>query len=382
MDPKFRILLASETYPPDVNGAAVFVERLATMLSKNGHEILVVAPSPTYEDMLETPAPHLKVQRVKSVPLKPIHPYFRITWKGGLTPKIRKVITDFKPDLMHIHNHFLLGRTCLKIAKQKGIPVIGTNHFMPDNLLEYFPKVSRGTVSNYMWKDLIKTYNQLDYVTAPTKVALNMIKELGLDLPSKVISNGIDLEEFKKSYTKKDKPTFLFVGRLEQDKNIDLILKALDANRDIIHTQTIIVGMGKDEIALQKLAQELNLGDTVTFTGHVTDDELTQLYNRADVYIGSGSAELQGLAVRQAMAHGLPILAANAVALPELVENGLNGYLFELDYLDLAAKMKLILKDLSKLKTMGKNSLKIIKGHSKEHTLKSFVALYASLISK
>ena len=391
MPNKYKIILASETYPPDVNGAAIAVERLATMLSERESDILVIAPSTTRKEQWEQVNEHLRVYRIASVSLKPIHPYFRAVWKGGLHTKITKVVADFQPDIMHIHNHFLLGRTCVKVARKASVPIVGTNHFMPDNVTEYFPKILEKPVEHYMWKDFIRIYNQLDYVTAPTLVALKMIKDLGLNRPSRVISNGIDLKEFTKVPIKKstyeafnlrpDVPIFLFVGRLEQDKNIDVVLRAIALNKRNMNIQMVIAGKGKDGSAFQKLAKELHLEDRVFFVGKVSDEDLKQLYAIATVYVGSGTAELQGLAVMEAMANGLPVLAANAVALPELVYNGENGYLFEINPEDLAEKMQQILKDPVKLKAMGEKSLEHIARHDKENTASAFMELYERLMS-
>ena len=390
MQSKYRIILASETYPPDVNGAAIFVKRLATMLAENGHEVMVIVPGTTNKDKLEKVKPNLREFRVKTISIKPIHPHFRAVWKAGLTKKIEKAVLDFKPDIIHIHNHIMIGRTCLKVAKKHHIPIMGTNHFMPDNLIEYFPGFLSKTASHYMWMDFITVYNRLAYVTAPTHVALKMIKDLGLKAPSEVISNGIDLSHFKKIKTDKkiytkfgltpETPIFLFVGRLEKDKNIDIVLRALALNKKKMDVQMIVVGEGRDANAFRRLADKLKLSDRVIFTGKVSDAVLEQLYSVANVYIGSGSAELQGLAVMEAMANGLPVLAANAVALPELVKDGKNGYLFELDPPDLARKMVRIMKDGKKLKAMAAQSLKLIKYHSKEKTRESFEKLYGKLI--
>jgi 1,2-diacylglycerol 3-alpha-glucosyltransferase len=103
------------------------------------------------------------------------------------------------------------------------------------------------------------------------------------------------------------------------------------------------VGKGRDEAEFKALARKLKLDGTVIFTGAVPDEDVRLLYNVADVYIGAGSAELQGIAVMEAMASGLPILAANAVALPELVSDGENGFLFSLNEDDLEEKMLKIL---------------------------------------
>ena len=122
----------------------------------------------------------------------------------------------------------------------------------------------------------------------------------------------------------------------------------------------MIVGKGNDELKFKKIAKDLDLGDKAIFTGRVSDEDLGSLYSIATIYIGSGTAELQGLAVMEAMAAGLPVLAVNAVALPELVENDFNGYLFELDESDLSKKMLKILSNKN-ITEMGKMSLKKFK---------------------
>lgn len=383
--------MASETYPPDTNGAAIFVGRLANDLAQAGHEIMVVAPSTKFKDEIQKGNNNLTIFRIRSISLKPIHPYFRAIFRINLTEKINAIVDDFTPDIIHIHNHFLIGRACLSIAKKEDIPIIGTNHFMPDNLTEYFPKATEKKISDYMWKDFLKVYNQLDYVTAPSQSAVKMIRDLGLTVPAEVISNGIDLSKFspqkvdnniyKKYNIGRDIPTFLFVGRLEKDKNIDLILEALAIILKKQRIQTIIASKGKDENKLKRLAAQLNLQGRAIFTGRVPGDDLQQFYGLADVYIGSGTAELQGLAVMEAMASGLPVLAVNAVALPELVRDGVNGYLFAADKNDLADKMVKILSDKSKLKSMAAQSLCLIQAHDKKNTIKQFVCLYQKIIS-
>jgi glycosyltransferase involved in cell wall biosynthesis len=392
MERKLKILVASETYPPDLNGCARFGERLAQMLAEKGHDVLVIGPSPIFKDTWEEVNENLKVYRLASIPLKPFHPYFRGVWPWRLRAKIKKAIEEFQPDLVHIQNHFTVGRTVFRIAKFKNLPVVGTNHFMPENLTEYFPKFLEPLVCKHMWKDFLKIYGQLDYVTAPTCAALKMMKDMGLSVPSQVISNGLDLNGFQAVAVKPDLharfglkaelPIFLFVGRLERDKNIDLILKAMALLGEKAHFQILLVGKGRDAKVFEKLAQKLGLGKKVIFTGAVADEDLKQFYSAAQVYIGSGSAELQGLAVMEAMAHGLPVLAANAVALPELVENGKNGYLFELNSESLAERIVLISKDPEELKAMGKESLKRIQAHDKELTAQAFLKLYRELIPK
>ncbi len=385
-----NILLVSETYPPDTNGAAIAVERLAKGFAQKGHNVFVIGPSARFKDETET-SKNLKIFRIQTIPLKPIHPYFRAILKPGLKNMLSKIIDEVKPDIIHINNHMLLGRTAFAIAKQNGIPVIGTNHFMPENLLEYFPKSFEKPLTKLMWNDFLRVFDKLDFVTSPSNIAVKMIVDLGLKSPTKVISNGLDLKSFIKykvdsKIYKKYKinpkiPVFLFVGRLELDKNVDVILRALNIFLRENDAQLLVVGKGKDEAKFMKVAKELNLNKKAIFTGRVSDTDLRKIYSLATVYIGSGTAELQGLAVMEAMASGLPILAVNAVALPELVEDNVNGYLFELNETDLSKKMLKILKNKN-LKKMGEESLRKIQAHDKNKVISTFEKLYLEIIKK
>ena len=386
---KLKILIANETYPPDINGAAKFSSQLAVSLADKGHQVAVIAPSVTVKDEIEIKN-NLKIFRMRSISIKKIHPYFRVIIPLDINKKVEKIIKDFKPDIIHIQNHFILGRACLKSVKKNNIPIIGTNHFMPDNLLEYLPAIVAKKANDIMWKDFVKIYNQLDYVTSPSLAAKALIKKIGLKNNIAVISNGVNLNKFKPTKVKtedfvkfnldKNIPIFIFVGRLEKDKNVDLIIEATKLVLKKRKIQVAIVGKGKDENEFRRIAQDLKLEKNIIFANEVNDNDLRKLLNLADVYIGSGSAELQGIAVMEAMAMSLPILALNAVALPELVKSGVNGFLFELNKYDLADKMLKIISDQSKLENMGKQSRLLIEKHDQKHIIEKFEKLYQKII--
>ncbi|HCW32373.1 TPA: hypothetical protein DGH83_02650 [Candidatus Peregrinibacteria bacterium] len=382
-----KILIVSETYPPDLNGAAIFTQRLAEGLARRGHQVRVLGPSNDFTDKQKIENYGVGIYRFKSIGIKPIHPYFRVIYRPGINRKIKNYIEDFKPDIIHIQNHFILGRAALNAAQELDIPIIGTNHFMPENLIQYLPGLLIGRISQLMWEDFLRVYNKLAYVTAPSNAAIKIVKNLGLTVPIQVISNGIDLAKFKKrvvpsSFSHQYKidfrlPLFLFVGRLEKDKNIELLLMAI---KQVLKTQKvrmILVGCGKNELEFKALSKELGLEEYVTFAGRVSDEDLLNFYSIANVYMATGVAELQGLAVMEAMASELPILAINAVALPELVRNEVNGFLFEPNEHDFAQKMiRMLSLKPGALKQMGENSLKIIKKHDAGKTYVAFEKLY------
>ncbi len=393
MEKKMRILLANETYSPWLNGCATFTQRLAQNLAKKGHIVGVIAPAVKFDDHYEIDDCGVTIFRLRSLPTpKMIHPNFRVITKPDINPAVKKIVGDFNPDIIHIQNHFSVGKACVKAAKKAGIPIVGTNHFMPENLTQFVPGFIGDTMMKVMWKDFLKVYNKLDYVTAPSKAAVQMLYNVGYKKEAAVISNGIEFDKFKKrpvsekllkKYNlKKDVATFISVGRIEKDKNLDLVLEAFAKFLKKEKGQLILVGNGKFEREFKRLARLLKIKNEVVFTGKISDEELWEIYSLADVYIGAGTAELQGIAVMEGMASGLPVLAVNAVALPELVEHGVNGYLFELEVKDLTEKMLKIVEDREKLKEMAAHSLKIISRHDKNVTIKQFEELYEKVIAE
>jgi len=392
MQKKLKILIASETYPPDMNGAAIFTQRLGRELSKRGHKVLTIAPNYRFKDEVEKDESGLNIFRVKSFAVKPIHPYFRVIDIVGLRGKMKKKIKEFNPDIIHIQNHFLLGNTTLKIAKYHNIPVIGTNHFMPENLLQYLPSLIHKEAKKIMWRHFKSVYKKLDFITSPSFAAIKMVKDMGLTNPMIVISNGVNLHKFKRRGKDKklmskynidgSEPLLLFVGRMEYDKNIDLLLRAVKIALKKVKFKVLLVGRGKNDKDLIDMRNELGLQEYVIFTGRIDEDELERIYSLADIYLATGTAELQGIAVMEAMTTGLPVLAINAVALPELVSNNVNGYLFEKDEKDLAQKIITILQNRNLWLQMAQKSLEIIEKHDINKIIPQFEELYYKVISE
>lgn len=169
---------------------------------------------------------------------------------------------------------------------------------------------------------------------------------------------------------------FLFVGRIEKEKRIDILLHSLKKlNRDDV--QLAVTGGGTKLNELKELASELNLNSQVRFTGFVPHEDLFRLLNSADIFVMPSEAELLSIASLEAMACGLPVLLANAVALPELVTQGVNGYLFKPGNVeDIARHMELLADHPEQWEDMGKASLKKAQYHSLENAVQQYEMLY------
>ncbi len=389
-----KILIAADTYYPHVNGASYFAQRLAFYLKKQGHEVLAIAPSDTL-DFKMGQHDGVDIFGVRSLPVF-FYKGFRFSPPVMIRKRIEDKIREFNPDVVHVQSHFFVCRTVAAAARKLGIPVMGTNHFMPENLVHYlhFPKKPEQWVKNWAWRGFRKVFDQLDYVTTPTQTAADLLIKTGFDKPVLAISCGIDLERFKpesvekidevrRLYKLQNKPTFLYVGRLDKEKNVDYVLKAMALAKGKADFQYVIVGKGTETEPLKELTKQLGLESSVVFTGFVPDDKLPDLYQASDIFVIAGIAELQSIVTMEAMASGLPILAVNAMALPELCLDSENGYRFEMGNEDaLSEKMIGLATDSELRKKMSEKSLQIIQKHDIRKTIPQFEALYKTMMKK
>ena len=365
-----KILIASDTYPPDVNGAAYFSYGLATLLAKRGHEASVICPSRGVRTQTSVQK-CVRVLGVHSLPLL-LYPEFRFSPPFLVKRSIKNFIDASRPDVVHIQNHFLLSNVVFRVAREFGIPVMGTNHMVPENVAHHLhlPPGADEKVRIYLWNRFVKIYKQLYFVTAPTATAAKHSQRPGLGKKVIPISCGIDLQRFspnnsgsnlKQKYGIPNRLTLLCVGRLDKEKQIHVILRAMPGIVQQVDAQLLVAGPGKLRRHLEGLVGSLALMDRVTFLGYLPDEDVPQLYRVADLFVIASIAELQSIVTMEAMASGLPVIAANVMALPELVHHGENGFLFPAgDWQALALGAVTILSNDPLRRQMAKKSLEII----------------------
>ena len=379
-----RILFVSDTYYPHLNGVYYFVCRVAPLLQEKGHQVAVVAPSETIHSSLKE-IDHIDVYGMPSLPVL-YYPNVRIPIPFFLESRIRHLLIHFKPDIIHIQDHFSISRAVVKVNKKLGIPIIGTNHFMAENLTAFVHSEKwKKRLSTIIWSRFSSVFNQLLLVTTPTETAARLIRPK-LHVEVIPISSGIDLDNFnpygntrevREKYAIPDKPILLFVGRLDPEKKIEELLYAVALSVKKIDFYFVIIGRGIKKAALEQLARELGISDRVIFTGFVPDADLPYFYKLSRSFIIASIAELLSLATLQAMASGLPIIAVNAGALGELVHDKINGYLFRAG--DTDAIVEYICDIISHddvYRKMSEMSLEYIHQHDIHKTVESFETIY------
>lgn len=387
-----KILMAAETFPPDVNGAAIATERLAIGLAELGHSVSIITSSQSLKSSSVTNGP-LNIYRVPSVLINKAQG-FRVSPRPLHSRIFKQIINELKPDIIHVNNPGLITQTAIKYAKKFRIPVIGSAHFMAENLAHYFhlPRGIEKIVSAGVWKLYANIYNKLDLIIAPTPATEDLLRKAGVKNKIVVLSNGIDLSKFnlindadylrKRLNLTKD-PVILFVGRLEKEKQIDVLFKAAALIKEKVDFQIIIVGKGTEEKFLKDLANDLGIKSRITIVGYLPKEDLPYIYKTADVFVIPSIAELQSLVTMEAMASGLPVIGANAVALPHLIKDGKNGFLFEpTDDKELSDKLQMLLESSELREKMGKESLEIIRNHDINKIVKQAENIFLEAIKK
>ncbi|GAA1761402.1 hypothetical protein GCM10009712_07510 [Pseudarthrobacter sulfonivorans] len=377
------ILIAADTYPPHVNGAAQFSYRLAKGMTGRGHNVNVLACRADNGASFTEFRSEATVHRLRSHGVF-THEYFRICFPWEIKKEISLLFDRVKPDVVHIQSHYMIGEHVLYEAVKRGVRIVATNHFMPENLNPFlpFPQWFKDIIGKISWKDMGKVMGQADVVTTPTPLAAKAMHQHAFLRKVLPLSNGIDSAAYElqpgEVIEPHANPTVVFVGRLAEEKHVDVLINAVSKTPAELNVHLEIVGGGEVRPALEAQAKRLGLEDRVRFLGLASDEDLRETYIKADLFCMPGTAELQSLVTLEAMSASTPVLLADAMALPHLVRDGENGYLFiPNDSDDLAKKITRILElSVEERAAMGQASRRLVEQHSIEGTLQTFEDLY------
>lgn len=374
--------MGGDTFPPDVNGAASFSVRLASGIASRGHDVHIIAQSHgqkqgAYRE--EHLGQMLTVHRLNSFRW-PLHDWLRAVYPWRIHRNARRVIDEVRPDVSHMQSHMLVGRGITTESAKRGIRVVATNHFMPENLIEHtpFPKFTWPLITWLAWKDCTRLYRKASALTTPTKRAAEYLQSRTGLKHVHAISCGIRMGDYSPDFEVKTDNRIVFVGRITGEKMLPDLVEAVARIPKELHAQLDLVGEGDIRKALEQQAQRLGIADQVHFPGRVSDDELRQILSQATVFAMPSTAELQSIATMEAMASGLPVVAADAMALPHLVKDGENGFLFPpRDVAALADRLERVLRmPQHEREIMQHASLRLLEPHDIDTTITIFERLY------
>jgi len=332
-----RIAYLTQPYPPMISGAAIVAEKLASGMAERGHDVLVIAASDR-EYPYTIQQNNLTILRLNSIhnPLRVKQRFLLFSYFA-----IPKVLKKFQPDVIHIHEAFVAW-TSIPYARRNHIPLISMVHQIPTGSVSSMPNLLglRSSAESVIWMYERWLMRQCQTVVAPSQTTSKLLTSMtGMEVIT--ISNGIDLQTFhpplphdnvsamrNKWHLPADVPLFLYIGRLDPEKHVD---RLLDACASVVQGTTVhlfIVGDGREKEALIEQSRNLGIAERVHFVGFVSPkDGLPEIYRMANVFITASKMETQGIVLLEAAASGLPIVAVNATSIPEIVHDGINGFL-------------------------------------------------------
>jgi glycosyltransferase involved in cell wall biosynthesis len=327
---------------PELGGIQDSIATTSRALSKRGYRVDIYAPAYGRSDYRRIGAPMrerdlgdtVRVRRRPSLPFPSSTRQSRAALPSPIAPAV--LAGGARPDIIHVHSFFGIGLEALLNGLCLKIPVIGTNHTTVAGFGAHIPFSVDHASAYVTW-----FYNRCAYVTAPSR---SVFEELGLAKlyrPHGVVSNPIDTGLFTPLRgDERDSlrrlfglygPTITFAGRLGPEKNIEVLLRAVAALRDEgVITELVIAGHGSHEPILHSLAEKLGIVAQVRFLGTLAQKNLAQLLKISDVFVIMSTSETQSMVLLQAMASGVPVVAAATRALPEFVDAS-NGILVEPD---------------------------------------------------
>jgi 1,2-diacylglycerol 3-alpha-glucosyltransferase len=375
-----RIIEATDFYFPWIAGPSQVVADLTNGLLNRGHEVVIAAPSPTGRPYSETAVPH--VHRVGTVPV----PFGYNVRAGAPFVALPRLVRTFKPDIIHIHHPFPISVAALMVGRVAGIPVVATNHTIPECVLYGLRSNRLGPIVNAaLWAEIRLVLRTSRAVVTPTHTAADLLARAGFKGDVAVISNGIDTDRFSPCVETRgsETPIVLYTGRLDAEKELDVLIEAIPRVLTRCDAHFRIGGEGVQLPGLKARVRLLGLEGRVSFSGYVPADELPAVYKSADVFVMTSPVELQSITTLEAVASGLPIVAVKAGALPELVDPNKNGRLVAPgDSVALAEALIELLRDQPLRRKMGEASRQSAMKHALPDTVSKYEDLFQRMIGE
>jgi glycosyltransferase involved in cell wall biosynthesis len=376
-----------------ISGAALVAQRLAVGMAARGHTVLVMAASDR-RHAYTVSANGLKIARLRSLP-NPM----RVGQCFVLRPRteIAAQMRAFHPDVIHLQELLNTAICGTRIARALDIPVALTIHQLPwfaSLCAPALPGLRQG-IETCLWAyggwlmrqchtTITPSYTIADFVCAHT------------GRRPEVISNGVDLGRFTpspafpgESETLRRKyglhpelPVIIHVGRIDVDKQVNLVIRAAARAMRSVNAELLVVGDGRRRAAVIRLSEKLGIREQSHFPGFVPPrGDLPGLYRLASVFITASEIETQGLVLLEAAATGLPAVAVRAAAIPEAIEDGITGYLAAPGDVDaIADRLVWLLQNPIQARKMGQAGRAKMDYHSLESSFDTHEWLYRSLV--
>ena len=375
-----------------VSGAAMVVQRLAHGMAGRGHEVLVISASDKRRPYQEKSG-GVTEYRVQSLP-NPLRVNQNFTlWKQK---EVREALAAFRPEVVHTHDTLSMGLAGLFSAKDLGVPAVATIHQLPwfvSSHLARFPRISELTESG-LWNYSTWLLAQFEAVIVPSKIIARILRRKAKCRPF-VIGNGVDLDLFtpqagapdEKQRTCRefgldpDQPVLLYVGRIDPDKQVDLLVTVSAIVFRSMDAQLLVIGDGRDRMQVMDQCSRAGIMDRCRFPGYISNrEQLAAVYRASSVFLTASEVEIQSSVVLEAGSSGLPVVAFDASSMPEFIKDGETGFLVPRRQVrNMAEKTLSLLADPEMARAMGRAGRIFTERHSLAQAYRSHEQVYRAV---
>jgi len=355
---KLRIAVVTETYPPEINGVAMTIQRMVEGLRRR-HVVELIRPRQNAQDSAKHD-PTLQEVLVRGFPI-PRYPGLKL----GLPAKQRlvKLWTEKRPDVVHLVTEGPLGSSGLAAARKLGIPVSSDFH---TNFHSYSRHYGFGWLYKSVAAHLRNLHNRTDTTLVPTQELRDTLAQEGYQ-NLQVVARGVDTTLFhpdKRSeklrqqwgLVSEDELAVIYVGRISAEKNLPLVLRTFKAMQAINpKLKLVLVGDGPIRAELQRQNPEC------VFAGMRTGEDLAVHYASGDIFLFPSMTETYGNVTVEAMASGLAVVAFRYAAAAEHIEHERNGLHAEFgneeQFIVLASKLAMDVTRVHKMRTQAHQTM-------------------------
>ncbi|MFW5692061.1 MAG: glycosyltransferase family 4 protein [Chloroflexota bacterium] len=352
-----RVALFTETFLPKRDGIVTVICLLLDHLAQRGVESVIVAP--TVDDSLGEMVDHYANTEVIRVPGLATFPLYRELKISPPTHTTYDRLKAFDPDIAHFIHPVLIGGMGVLMAKRLGIPNLTSFHLDFSQMSKHFTlgPLKLGFLSSMINQFTRTTFNMADYTLAPSRLIQQQLLQMGVRRVG-LWKRGVDAERFNPHHRDEamryqisdghpEDVLLLYVGRLSNEKQIDKLKPILE---QVPGTRLAIVGDGPARSQLESHFAGL----PVKFMGRMTGLPLSQAYASADIFVFASALETFGLVVTEAMAAGLPVVSSRVGGIPDVVEEGVTGYTFNVGDVDMLVHgVRQIARDRETIIRMG-----------------------------
>ena len=317
-----NILITVGIFPPDIGGPASFVPKISNFLVENGHNVKIICLSEVGNNHIEDNLDVIRIRRSNNLPIRWLKTIYQIVKNGR------------NSDLIFVNGLGVESAIAALMLKKKLIrKIVGDpvweRAYNQKKTSESFDEFQNNKHSFLIEvQKLLRNWsvNSAEVVITPSDHLKNFVSELGFNNEILKINNGVEITDIKRTNVHKADINLLIISRLVIQKNINIVIEAMEL-LDNKNVKLSIIGEGGEFNKLEGVIHELNLQNRVQLLGKIDNNKISQFLLTADIFIQASDYEGLPHSVLEAINYEIPILSTEVGGCKDLLNDGERGFI-------------------------------------------------------